>query len=183
MASSFMALEIRVAEASDAALLAEFGRRTFIDAFAGQISHGDLTAFADKRFGVRQQSAELAEPGTVFFVASSDGQTAGYAKLSESISPSCITDAQAIELERLYLHGKWQGRGIAKALLYTCFAEARHRVRSGIWLDVWDQNTRAQEFYRRHTFELVGERPYVVGNETQRHLLMYRELENKDSPG
>ena len=54
---------------------------------------------------------------------------------------------------------------------------------SGIWLDVWDQNTRAQEFYRRHTFDLVGERPYVVGKETQRHLLMYRGLENKDSIG
>ena len=178
-----MAFEVRLGEARDARLLAEFGRQTFIDAFAGQIAHSNLTAFADKRFGEKQQAAELEQPGTVFFVASSDGQTAGYAKLSESVSPDDITDENAIELERLYLHARWQGRGIAKALLYACIAETRDRSRSGIWLDVWDQNTRAQEFYRRHTFDLVGERPYVVGKETQRHLLMYRGLEIKDSIG
>jgi ribosomal protein S18 acetylase RimI-like enzyme len=176
-----MAFKIRLGEAGDSALLAEFGRQTFVDAFAGQIEHGNLTAFADKRFGERQQAAELEQPGTVFFVACCDEQTAGYAKLSESTLPSCITDAGAIELERLYLDAKWQGRGIAKALLYACLAEARDRARRGIWLDVWDQNVRAQEFYRRHTFDLVGERPYVVGNETQRHLLMYRELDSQGS--
>ena len=178
-----MAFEIRLGEACDAGLLAEFGRQTFIDAFVGQIEHGNLTAFADKRFGAQQQAAELRQPGTTFFVACCEGKTAGYAKLTESVSPSCIADAQAIELERLYLHAKWQGRGIAKALLYTCLAEARDCDRSGIWLDVWDQNVRAKEFYRRQMFDLVGERPYMVGNETQRHLLMYRALENEDSLG
>ena len=64
-----MALEIRLARAGDAALLAEFGRQTFLDAFAGQIAHVNLTAFADKRFGAQQQADELAQPGTVFFVA------------------------------------------------------------------------------------------------------------------
>ena len=178
-----MAFEIRLGKARDAGLLAEFGRQTFIHAFAGQIEHGNLTAFADNRFGARQQADELARAGTTFFIACCDGQIAGYAKLSESTLPPCVTDAQAIELERLYLDAMWQGRGIAKALLYACLAEARDRTRNGIWLDVWDQNIRAQEFYRRHTFHFVGERPYVVGNETQRHLLMYRGLANKDSLG
>ena len=176
-----MSFEIRIGEARDARLLAELGRQTFIEAFAGQIEHGNLTAFADNRFGVKKQAAELRHPGTTFFIACFDGQTAGYAKLGESVPPCCIANSQAIELERLYLHVKWQGRGLAKALLHACLAEARDRARGGIWLDVWDQNARAQEFYRRHTFDLVGERPYIVGNETQRHLLMYREFDNKKS--
>ena len=96
--------------------------------------------------------------------------------MCESVAPGCIADANAIELERLYLHTEWQGHGIAKALLHACIAQARDRARTGVWLDVWDQNVRAQAFYRRHLFELSGERPYVVGHETQRHLLMYRGL-------
>ncbi len=174
-----MAFEIRDARASDAALLAELGRQTFLDAFAGQISHVNLKAFADKRFGKRQQAAELAQAGSVFFIAYDDGQAAGYAKLNDSVVPDCIVDAQAIELERLYLHTEWQGRGIAKALLHACIAEAGNRARSGLWLDVWDQNVKAQGFYRRYLFDLAGERPYLVGNETQRHLLMYRRLRNQ----
>ena len=171
-----MALEICRAETRDAQLLAELGRQTFVAAFAGQIEQANLTSFADMRFGKQQQAAELTQPGAVFFVACCDGHNAGYAKLVESVSPACIADSQALELERLYLHTRWQGRGIAKALLNACTTETRARARSGIWLDVWDQNTRAQEFYRRQLFDVVGERPYVVGNETQRHLLMYRDL-------
>ncbi|UCD69627.1 MAG: GNAT family N-acetyltransferase [Betaproteobacteria bacterium] len=177
-----MSLEIRLAHATDSGLLAELGRKTFIEAFDGQIAHDNLTDFAGKRFGVMQQAAELAQPGTRFFVAVFDRQIAGYAKLSEGGSPSCITGTHAIELERLYLYSRWQGRGIAKALLYACFAQARDLARSGVWLDVWDQNTRAQEFYRRQLFDLVGERPYLVGNETQRHLLMYRKIGKNDLP-
>ena len=176
-----MAFEIRLAQAWDAALLAKFGRQTFLDAFAGQIAHANLTAFADKRFGTRQQAAELAQPGSVFFIACGDGRTAGYAKLSEGVPPDCIADADAIELERLYLHFEWQGRGIATALLNACIAEARSRARCGLWLDVWEHNVRAQAFYRRHLFDPVGERPYTVGNETQRHLLMYRKLGSQDA--
>ena len=48
-----MVFEIRVGEGRDAGLLAEFGRQTFIDAFAGQIARSNLTAFAEKRFGER----------------------------------------------------------------------------------------------------------------------------------
>ena len=56
-----MAFEIRLGEARDARLLAELGRQTFIDAFAGQIDHGNLKAFADQRFGEKQQAAELEQ--------------------------------------------------------------------------------------------------------------------------
>ncbi|NIO38907.1 MAG: GNAT family N-acetyltransferase, partial [Burkholderiales bacterium] len=157
--------------------LAALGRATFIESFSGQIEHRNLTSFADERFGSSQQAAELAEPGTVFFVACLGGSAAGYAKVCESVPPSCVNSAKAVELERLYVYSKWHGRGVANILMHTCLGEVRRRGRGGMWLDVWDQNTKAQQFYRKHLFDFVGERAYAVGTETQRHLLMYRPVD------
>ena len=174
-----MAIEVRVAGAGDAALLAELGRATFLEAFARQIEHDSLTAFAGRRFGANQQAAELARPDAMFFIASHDGHIAGYAKLCQSVPPACINDRPVIELERLYLYAEWQGLGIARKLMNACMTEARDRSCGGMWLDVWDQNLRAQAFYQYFSFQFVSERPYVVGNETQRHLLMYRPLRDR----
>ena len=171
-----MAIEVSFAEMPDADLLAVVGRETFIEAFEGRIHHGNLMSFANKRFGPQQQAAELAQPSTIFFIARRDGEAAGYAKLCESVAPPCIAANRAVELERLYLYGKWHGLGVAHALMDVCLTEARRRAYEGMWLDVWDENTRAQAFYRKHLFELVGGRPYAVGAEEQWHLLMFREL-------
>ena len=169
-------IEVSRASARHASLLATFGRDAFVSAFEGQIDHRDLIAFADKRYGMEQQQLELGDSGSVFFMARVDGKLAGYAKLCEGDAPSIVNASRAIELERLYLSSKWFGTGVALSLLEACVGEARQRSRDVMWLDVWDENTRAQAFYRKHGFAMVGERPYDVGTITQRHLLMRRAL-------
>lgn len=170
---------IRPAGIEHAALLAERGRETFLCAFDGQIEQSDLVAFADKRYGLEQQHAELADPDTVFFIARAGEEFAGYAKLCSSSPPPDVTSSAAIELERLYLPPKWFGTGVAQALMDACLAEARNQFCDVMWLDVWDGNARAQAFYRKYGFSLVGERPYVVGTSTQLHLLMALALAEK----
>lgn len=170
-------IEVRAAVWGDAGLLAKLGRETFDEAFADLINDRDLSSFADKRFGLRQQTKELGEPGTTFFIAWHDGRIAGYARLCESVPPPCIASTRVVELERLYLFTRWYGQGVAQALMDACLAEACKKNFDVIWLDVWDENQRALAFYRKYLFRLVGERPYVVGAAEQRHLLMCRRLE------
>ena len=169
-------IEISRASPQHASLLATFGRDAFVSAFIGQIEHRDLIAFADKRYGIEQQQRELGDSDSVFFMAQVDGELAGYAKLCEGDAPSIVNASRAIELERFYLASQWFGAGVALSLLETCVGEAHQRSHDVMWLDVWDENTRAQAFYRKHGFAVVGERPYDVGTITQRHLLMRRAL-------
>ncbi len=167
---------VRPAGIQHAALLAQFGRETFLLAFEGQIAQSDLVAFADKRFGREQQQAELADPDTVFFIAHAGSEFAGYAKLTNGTAPPDLNASNPIELERLYLSSTWFGKGVARALMDACIAKAREQLHDLMWLDVWDRNARAQAFYRTVGFSLIGERPYVVGTSTQLHLLMSMPL-------
>ena len=177
--STIVNIEISRAGPKHASLLATFGRQAFVAAFEGQIEHHDLIAFADKRYGTDQQQRELCDPNTVIFMAQVDGELAGYAKLQEGDAPIVVNNSRAIELERLYLTSAWFGTGVALSLLEACVGEAHRLSHDMMWLDVWDENTRAQAFYRKHGFVVAGDRPYDVGTITQRHLLMRCALSAK----
>jgi len=167
---------IRHATVSDATLLAELGRNTFLEAFTDRIRKEDLIPYVDARFGLAQQASELADPHVIFFIAEVGGVPAGYAKLCESVPPDCILDPHPLEMERLYISQQWLGRGIANALTDACLVEASRRGYKTLWLDVWERNERARAFYRKYGFEEVGSRLYMVGTDAQTHLLMVRSL-------
>lgn len=69
-----------------------------------------------------------------------------------------------VELSKIYVHPARQGDGTA-ALLMSAAIEAAPRLLPGgaLWLGTNGLNARAQAFYRRHGFEVVGTRTYDVG--------------------
>lgn len=163
---------IRRATQSDAALLAELGGRTFYDTFVNSCRPEDMRVFLAATFGVAQQSAELADPRSIFFVAEIEGAAVGYAKLFSGETPACVTGGSSIELARLYVARAWHGRGVGEILMRTLLDEARQLARQFVWLGVWEHNDRALAFYRKRGFKVVGEHIFQVGDDPQNDLLM-----------
>ncbi|OCQ23580.1 GCN5 family acetyltransferase [Pseudoalteromonas luteoviolacea] len=56
------------------------------------------------------------------------------------------------ELEKLYVHSHFQGKGVGRALL----SEVTARFGSDFWLYTWTENI-SNAFYKRLGFELIGE--------------------------
>jgi GNAT superfamily N-acetyltransferase len=133
---SHPSITITRADANDGELLALVGRETFLGAFTGRIQHDDLVAFADQRYGVTQQKAELEDSSATFLIGRAGDAIAGYAKLAESAAPACVSAKHPVELERLYLYANWYGRGVGKLLLDWCISEATCQSHDIIWLDV-----------------------------------------------
>ncbi len=77
---------IRRANADDAGLLAELGARTFYETFAADNSPEDMAAYLAASFNLAQQTAELADPASTFFIAEVGGVAAGYAMLRAGAS-------------------------------------------------------------------------------------------------
>ena len=74
-------LTVRRATAHDAGLLAEFGARTFFDAFAAQNSPDDMAAYLATAFNPAQLVVELANSAALFLNADVAGGAVGYTKL------------------------------------------------------------------------------------------------------
>lgn len=167
---------IRNADTTDADLLAELGRRTFEETFAVDNTAEDMAAYLASSFNPARQTAELADPASIFLIAEVSGVAAGYAKLHPGKTPKEIEGSSPIELVRLYVLREWLGRGVGEALMRACLNEARSAGYETIWLGVWERNVRAQAFYRKWNFRDVGEQVFLLGSDQQRDIVMERAV-------
>lgn len=73
-----------------------------------------------------------------------------------------------LELSKIYVHPDARGTGVADELMVRSIEAAaalgsQHAEGLPLWLGTNALNTRAQGFYRRHGFGVVGHRTYDVG--------------------
>jgi diamine N-acetyltransferase len=171
------AILIRPADREDAALLASLGAQTFSDAFGADNTPENLAAYLAAAFSPAQLAAELADPTNDFLIAEIDGHPIGYAKLNAGDAPPEISAPHPIELVRIYSDHAYLGRGAGPALMQACLDLAAGRGFQSIWLGVWERNLRAQTFYRKWGFQIVGSHPFLLGADLQTDYIMLRRME------
>lgn len=167
---------LRPAVASDARRLAEFGARTFSETFAGDNTPEDMALYLGRTYGVARQSAEIADPAMTTILAAVEGSLAGFAQTRAGPAPACVAGRTPIELLRFYVDGRWQGRGLARALMEAVEAESWRRGAGVLWLAVWERNERAKAFYRKCGFSDVGSKVFVLGTDRQYDRVMARTV-------
>jgi diamine N-acetyltransferase len=170
------AYDIRRATEADATVLAEFGARTFREAFAKDNTPEDMQQHLASAWRPDLQRAEILDPSLDTLLAWSEGALAGFAQVRDRHAPACVRTLRPVELKRFYVDTPWQGRGLARSLMAAVEASARARGARELWLGVWERNPRAQAFYRKCGFEKVGTQVFVVGTDPQTDDVMLREL-------
>jgi ribosomal protein S18 acetylase RimI-like enzyme len=171
-------ITIRDASVNDAQALTSLSYTTFWDAFAHHPKNApdDLAHYMRQAFSVEQITKELEDPKAIFLIAEIDGEMAGYAKLViDNIEPG-IAAERPIELNRLYSQQKFLGKGVGQALMNACFEKAKQNGYDVMWLGVWEYNPRAQRFYEKNEFRVVGKHIFVLGSDPQTDLLMQKEM-------
>ncbi len=168
--------EIRIAQAADAALIADLSRRTFYDAFAKDNTQANMAKFFDQVFTREKLMEEVGQPESTFLVAYRGQVAVGYARLRESEPPLELGDVRAIEIARIYVEQAQIGQGIGKELMEYCLHLARERLYEVIWLGVWEHNRAAHAFYGRCGFERFGEHLFMLGDDPQTDWLMKKTL-------
>ena len=120
-------------------------------------------------------SVGQAIPGCEVRIAEAGGVMAAYAKLGP-LSLPWDADRPSIELKQFYVLAPWHGRGIAPVLMEWVLEEAGRRGASDMYLSVFTDNHRAQRFYARYGFEVVGRHHFMVGTHADEVLALGREV-------
>jgi ribosomal protein S18 acetylase RimI-like enzyme len=149
-------LAFRPATTADAGTLADFGRRTFRDAYESVMEPTLLARVLDQNFAANRQRAEIEDPTASWVLADVGGRLAGYAYLRAGRVPEVGTAAAPVELARFYVDREWHGRGVAQRLMDEAVGRARELGGRTLWLAVWQRNPRAIAFYRRYGFTRIG---------------------------
>lgn len=167
---------LRRAGEGDAARLSLVAGATFLEAFAGVLAGDDIVAHVATNSSVIAFSRYLAE-GAVAILAESveGGAPVGYTLLT---APDLPIDPQQgdVELKRIYALSPLHGSGLGPALMARAVEDAAAAGHRRMLLGVYGGNARAQRFYVKQGFEVVGTRRFLVGATWHDDLIFARNL-------
>lgn len=158
---------IRRAVPTDAAALAEFAARAFVDAFAAANRPEDMQTFVTATYGESQQRREIENPDGVTLLFEVEGVLHGFAQLRRTSS-----EHGEVEIARFYVDRTRHGAGTAQALMNAAVDTARDLGAVTLWLGVWERNPRAIRFYEKCGFRDVGSHPFLLGTDLQTDRIM-----------
>ena len=159
-------------------VLVKISRKTFSDAFAADNKPKDFKEYIDAAFCKQKVLGEFQDLNTTFYFVNQNKKTIGYFKLNVGEAQSDLKLAECMELERIYVVKEFQGKGCGEMILNKVKQLATVAGKSFLWLGVWEKNTRAIEFYKRHGFVKFGTHPYYIGSDKQTDWLMRFDLIN-----
>ena len=136
-----------------------------------------MDLYLDTTFSVPKTAAQLNDKKSLFFILELEFIPAGYAYLYPTRPPECINDKHTIQLERFYLLKKYYEKGIGNILMRHCLEEVHARGYRSVWLSSWELNDRANAFYKKWQFEIVGRQKFKVGNDIQTDFIFLRKTD------
>jgi ribosomal protein S18 acetylase RimI-like enzyme len=171
---------IRPAVRADLGALAALAALTFPLACPPGSTAQDQQEFIDAVLSTERFAEYLEDPHRILLVAE-DGDLVGYTMLvagepTDDDVRAALHLRPTIELSKCYVHPDHHGAGIANALMSASLEAARDRGAQGIWLGVNQQNARAQAFYVRSGFAIVGTKHFTVGARVEDDYVLERPL-------
>ncbi|WP_159302656.1 GNAT family N-acetyltransferase [Maribacter litoralis] len=150
--------------------------QTFVNAFEKDNDPSDFKDYIEKAFALNKIKAELLNPDSDFYFVYRNDELAGYFKLNVLSAQSDVKRDDSIELERIYVLKSYQSLGLGKQILDRIKSLAQEKNKKMLWLGVWEENTRAIQFYHRHGFQKFDTHPYFIGTDEQTDWLMRFDL-------
>lgn len=147
-----LSIDVRRAEAGDAAAVSEVHREAWSQAYGGLIPHKALTEMLERRGEVWWRRASRG-PATLL-VLDVEGTIAGYATVGLNRARALPQDGEIYEI---YLRPEYQGIGMGRRL----FGESCRLLRSlgckGLVVWCLEDSDHAVRFFRRHGGEDIVE--------------------------
>ncbi len=154
---------------ADAAALAAVAGATFPLACPPHTTEQAKADFIATNLSESSFEGYLADSRRALFVADIEGELVGYTMVvfGEPSDPdvlAAITARPTAEVSKLYVVPSQHGAGVASTLMDAAVAEARRRGAAGVWLGVNQENARANRFYEKSGFTIVGPKRFLVGD-------------------
>lgn len=169
-------VEIKRVTLNDIDVLQKIGRQTFYETFSAVNTEENMTKYLDEGFSKEKMAAEVNNRNSEFYFAFFNNAVIGYLKLNFGASQTELKDAQALEIERIYVLQEFHGQKIGQLLYEKAIEVAKQAEADYVWLGVWEENQRAIRFYTKNGFEEFDKHIFRLGYDEQTDIMMKLQL-------
>lgn len=172
---------VRTATGDDAPALADLAAATFALACPPSIGPADQASFLAAHLTAARFAGYVTDPGRRVLVADDDGTLLGYTLLvlgepADEDAAAAIAVHPTVELSKCYVLPDRHGSGTAARLVAASLDTAHDAGAAGMWLGVNRHNHRAQRFYAKQGFAVVGTKHFRVGDVVEDDYVMERPV-------
>jgi diamine N-acetyltransferase len=169
-------IEIKKVKKKQIHQLQEIGRQSFFETFAAGNTEDNMKKYLDEEFSIEKLTAELNNKNSEFYFATLENNVIGYLKLNFGRSQTELQDKKATEIERVYVLQEYHGKNVGQLLYDKAIQIARQKNTDYVWLGVWEENSRAINFYKKNGFVEFDKHIFKLGNDQQTDIMMKLKL-------
>ncbi|KQS92640.1 N-acetyltransferase [Chryseobacterium sp. Leaf394] len=160
----------------DVAPLQKIAEETFFDTFAPHNTTENMEQYMTTGFTTEKLTAELQNQNSEFYFAVLQDEVVGYLKVNFGNAQTELQDSNSLEIERIYVSKDFHGKKVGQILYDKALEIANKVALKYVWLGVWEENSRAVQFYKKNGFVEFGRHIFRFGNEDQTDLMMKKML-------
>jgi ribosomal protein S18 acetylase RimI-like enzyme len=158
--------------------LQSIGRQTFYETFSAKNTEENMKIYLKEVFSTDKLIDELNNENVEFYFAISENSVIGYLKLNFGAAQTELKNDKAIEIERIYVLKEFHGKKVGQILFEKAIEIANQKNAEYIWLGVWEENTRAINFYKKNEFIEFDKHIFKLGSDKQIDIMMKLNLKN-----
>ena len=176
-----MPVSVRRAVSTDAAELSRVAAITFPLACPPSTTEEAKADFIANSLSEAAFAGYLAQSDHILLLAEVDGVSAGYTMLvtgdpQDPDVAAVVLARPTVELSKVYVMPEQHGTGVAAALMDATIATARESGAVSMWLGVNNENVRANRFYEKSGFAIVGMKKFRLGDVDEDDFVRERAL-------
>lgn len=174
-------VRVREARRDEAEVLHALAAITFPLACPPSTTDAAQAAFIEQHLSTASFERYLDDPQRLILVAESHSGLVGYAMLvhgepADGDVAAAVQHRPTAELSKLYVDADQHGTGVASVLVeHALYAAVDHGAVS-VWLGVNIHNARANRFYEKSGFVVVGTKGFIVGDVVENDYVRERQL-------
>jgi len=149
--------QIRTATVEDIPVLQQLRDEIWRPTYKDLMSPEQMEYMLEMMYSATALSSQMTEKQHEFLLLYDDQRPIGFA------SYSTTEEAGVYKLQKIYLHGDYQGKGIGRLLLDDVIAKVKAANATILELDVKRDN-KARFFYEKQGFSIVKEKDTNIGN-------------------
>lgn len=173
-----MNFEIIPVEKSERALhyLVNLSCDAFKATFSPYYDKGEIEAYLELAYNPAILRKELSSESSRFYFIEVDGEKAGYFKVNWDKSVTNEKYLHDFELQRLYLLPKYQKQCLGQKAMDFVLNLAQKLEKQTVWLEVWEGNKVALNFFKENNFVAVSNNAFPLGHYAQTVKVLKKDL-------
>jgi ribosomal protein S18 acetylase RimI-like enzyme len=168
-----MAVTIEQATIDDVNMLSSVAQLTFPMAGPVNASKKEVSKYISEKLNVSVFQKLIESHDACVVCAKIDEKLIGFFVLKYFSNPPNNENLDSsAELQKLYVLKEYHGANAAKLLVSEAFKECVEKGMKNIWLNVYNENSRAKKFYSKFNFQETGKTYFQMGNEQHLDIVM-----------